>query len=87
MTNNIERVNKEDRPALGRRRDLPETTARLSAWSERLLIEQNDEWLLTRGYPSKESIEVGAMRGSTGEFRCTTTSRLDCARLPLGRRI
>jgi putative transposase len=54
-TNNIERVNKE----IARRSDVvgifpnDRSVVRLTG---SLLIEQNDEWLLTRGYLSQESI-------------------------------
>jgi transposase-like protein len=54
-TNNIERVNKE----IARRSDVvgifPNDASAIRLIGA-LLIEQNDEWLLTRGYLSKESI-------------------------------
>ena len=54
-TNNIERVNKE----IARRSDVvgifPNDASAIRLIGA-LLIEQNDEWLLTRGYHSKESI-------------------------------
>jgi putative transposase len=54
-TNNIERVNKE----IARRTDVvgifPNDRSVIRAIGS-LLIEQNDEWLLTRGYLSQESI-------------------------------
>ena len=56
-TNNLERVNKE----IARRSDVvgifptDDSVIRLVG---ALLIEQNDEWLLTRGYLSKESIAL-----------------------------
>ena len=54
-TNNIERVNKE----IARRSDVvgifPNDRSVIRLIGS-LLIEQNDEWLLTRGYLSQESI-------------------------------
>jgi transposase-like protein len=54
-TNNIERVNKE----IARRSDVvgifPNDRSVIRLIGS-LLIEQNDEWLLTRGYLSRESI-------------------------------
>jgi putative transposase len=67
--NNIERVNKE----IARRSDVvgvfpsDDSVTRLVG---ALLIEQNDEWLLARGYLSKESIGLaleGQAEGSGGE--------------------
>lgn len=56
-TNNIERVNKE----IARRSDVvgifPNDASAIRLIGA-LLIEQNDEWLLTRGYLSKESISL-----------------------------
>lgn len=56
-TNNIERVNKE----IARRSDVvgifPNDRSVIRLIGS-LLIEQNDEWLLTRGYLSKESISL-----------------------------
>jgi putative transposase len=56
-TNNIERVNKE----IARRSDVvgifPNDRSVIRLIGS-LLIEQNDEWLLTRGYLSKESIAL-----------------------------
>jgi putative transposase len=56
-TNNIERVNKE----IARRSDVvgifPNDRSVIRLIGS-LLIEQNDEWLLTRGYLSQESIDL-----------------------------
>ena len=56
-TNNIERVNKE----IARRSDVvgifPNDRSVIRLIGS-LLIEQNDEWLLTRGYLSQESISL-----------------------------
>ncbi|HWB70103.1 MAG TPA: transposase [Solirubrobacterales bacterium] len=56
-TNNLERVNKE----IARRADVvgifPEDSSVIRLVGA-LLIEQGDEWLLTRGYLSKESIAL-----------------------------
>ena len=73
-TNNIERVNKE----IARRSDVvgifpnDDSVIRLIG---ALLIEQNDEWLLGRGYLSAESIgllleeEAGATRKAVGQLK------------------
>ena len=73
-TNNIERVNKE----IARRSDVvgifpnDDSVIRLIG---ALLIEQNDEWLLGRGYLSAESIgllleeEAGATRKEVGQLK------------------
>jgi len=57
FTNDIERVNKE----IARRSDVvgifPNDRAVIRLIGS-LLIEQNDEWLLTRGYLSQESIAL-----------------------------
>jgi putative transposase len=56
-TNNLERVNKE----IARRSDVVgifPTDASVIRLVGALLIEQNDEWLLTRGYLSQESIAL-----------------------------
>ena len=56
-TNNLERVNKE----IARRSDVvgifPDDASVIRLVGS-LLIEQNDEWLLTRGYLSQESIAL-----------------------------
>ena len=73
-TNNIERVNKE----IARRSDVvgifpnDQSVIRLIG---ALLIEQNDEWLISRGYLSAESIgllleeEAGATRKEVGQLK------------------
>lgn len=56
-TNNLERVNKE----IARRSDVVgifPNDASVIRLVGTLLIEQNDEWLLTRGYLSRESIAL-----------------------------
>ena len=97
-TNNLERVNKE----IARRPDVvgifpqrPRVIRLVGA----LLIKQGDEWLLTRGYLSKESIALvleepgrrqrkrgggpGAMR-SAGESRYTWGLQLDPGSIRIG---
>jgi transposase-like protein len=74
-TNNIERVNKE----IARRSDVvgifPNDSSVIRLVGA-LLIEQNDEWLLTRGYLSKESIGlVLEVQAETGESEVAALER------------